>query len=305
MAKKTKVKKARPRPALNIAEARPTLDLAEAFDLDARLLVQSRAKAQVSRRAKNIRSAGDEVEITFRDLLVQRLPRTYYVGHGHIVDSKLALSPQVDAVVADAQRAPALLRNRDGSEHFPFESIYAVGEVKSSYETSKKPVHVFCDTLDCLKSDLEREPVSIRSRRAFRPAFDNPLFSFMVFVDSGAYDWKKIKGLYEERPVDRLPSVLCFMDRGLVTFSRFTETGEAHLDATPGHQPNFHTSAGWTFRSLAGSSRPLGARLAMLFGLLMRHLSECVVEPPDLGRYLASTGLLQASHELLIPVKLD
>ncbi len=46
--------------------------------------------------AADILAAGDEVEMAFRRVLRRKLPRSYYVRHGHIVDQELHQSPQLD-----------------------------------------------------------------------------------------------------------------------------------------------------------------------------------------------------------------
>ncbi len=295
------------------APRRPALDLARAFELDASLLTQSRVKSLVSHRAKNIRSAGDEIELAFRELLRRRLPKRYHVGHGHVVDSKLSVSPQIDAIIADAESAPVLMRNADENEYVPFESVYAIGEVKSSFDPKKKPVHAFCETLDCMGGELQRERTVIRSRQMFRPSHDNPLFSFMVFVDSTAYRWRHIAELYEKRQLEQLPSVVCMLDRGLLLFARGLDSDSPFsdeslpiaLDAVPGHRWNLYTKdTGWSFFALEDAAFPGGARLATLYLLLMTHLSQSLLEKPDLSRYLRTASLDHTKRELLVPVTL-
>lgn len=295
------------RSASKAPPARARLDLAQAFELDARTLVESRTKSLVSHGTRNIRSAGDEVEVPFRKVLRGRLPKAYHVGHGHIVDSKLSVSPQVDVIVADAETVPVLMCNVDGNEYVPFESVYAIGEVKSSFDPRKKPVHTFCDTLDCLTQDLERATVSIPTRHAFGPSRDNPLFSFMIFVESSAYAWRHLEGLFKERPIERLPSVVCLLDRGLLLFARGIEDNDSlYLDDVPGHIWNLYDKdTGWSFLALNEASYPAGARFATLYMLLMRHLSRTRLETPDLSRYLKSAPLAHSNRELLVPVRLS
>ena len=109
------------------------LELLKVFQLDALELLSAHNRGKVIHTSKNISAAGDEVEITFREILKRKLPNRYYVGRGHIVDNALNSSSDFDVIIADNANSPILFRTQKGNEYFPFESVYAIGEVKSSY----------------------------------------------------------------------------------------------------------------------------------------------------------------------------
>jgi hypothetical protein len=65
---------------------------------DADEIIAARGKATAIHRTRNIGAAGSEVEQAVRKVLTRKLSQMYDVGHGHIVDSSLATSPQLDVV---------------------------------------------------------------------------------------------------------------------------------------------------------------------------------------------------------------
>lgn len=140
------------------------------FRSDAADILAARTKARMMHHGHDIRAAGDEVEISFRKLLCRKLPSLYYVGHGHIVDEDLHESPQLDVIIANNTGAPILFRAENGSEYFPYEGVYAIGEVKSSYDNSKRYFHSFSDTLRKIRTQLQREP--FRTAPTQQPNYD-------------------------------------------------------------------------------------------------------------------------------------
>ena len=87
-----------------------TFDIATIFLSEVAELRAAREKCRVLHASKNIDAAGDEVEIAVRDLLRRKLGSNYYVGHGHIIDQNLQVSPQLDVIIADASVIPSIFR---------------------------------------------------------------------------------------------------------------------------------------------------------------------------------------------------
>src|SRR5437667_9921374 len=96
----------------------PKFELEQILRSDAADIVAAREKARIMHHGRDIRAAGDEVELTFRKVLRRKLPSSYYVGHGHIVDQDLKTSRQLDVVVANNAGAPILFQAANGSEYF-------------------------------------------------------------------------------------------------------------------------------------------------------------------------------------------
>ena len=114
-----------------------TLNLAKIFKSDAEAL--RRAHEESSRiHSTDIRAAGNQVEQAVRGYLRRMLQSRYHVTNGHLVDSGNLVSPQLDIIIADNSSLPSLLTTKDGTEYVPVTSVYAIGEVKSTYYQSKK-----------------------------------------------------------------------------------------------------------------------------------------------------------------------
>src|SRR2546423_9766552 len=135
------------------------LSLETVLQSEAAEIIAAREKARLVHRTKDIRASGDEVEQTVREVLRRKFSQAYYVGHGHIVDSEWVTSPQLDVIIADNNSTPILFTGATGTEYFPYESVYAIGEVKTSYDRSDKPIHAFTDELKQIKSAMKRESV--------------------------------------------------------------------------------------------------------------------------------------------------
>ena len=111
-------------------------------------------------------AAGNEVEIPTRDLRRSNLPSQYHVGHGHIVDAALNVSSQLDLVIADGGVSPILYKAKDGSEFFPYEGVYAFGEIKATYYKNEKPIHGFVETISTIQIGLHRARLPMTILRA-------------------------------------------------------------------------------------------------------------------------------------------
>src|SRR5215510_12900431 len=125
-------------------------ELEKCFKLDAADIIAAREKAFLIHHTKDIDTAGNEIEHAVRRTLRSKLPERYYTGQGHIVDSRLNFSSQLDVVIADNKGAPILFKAEDGTEYYPYESVYAIGEVKSTYYKSKKYIHEFSKSIDSI-----------------------------------------------------------------------------------------------------------------------------------------------------------
>ncbi len=174
-----------------------TFELLKFVQVDAAEIAAARRRGQLIHSTVDIGAAGDEVEIAIRVFLKRRLSLQHYVGHGHIVDSGWHVSRQHDVIISDGTETPILFRGLNGAEYIPFDSTYAIGEVKSTYRASEKPVHVFVEHMNELRAALSRQktpPGYVGNGVALpgmtlddnRP-YKNPLFTFMFFVEAGEF----------------------------------------------------------------------------------------------------------------------
>lgn len=231
------------------------------------------------------------------------MPTLYYTGHGHIVDSSLSTSPQFDVIVADNTASPILFRSGNGTEYFPYESIYAFGEIKSTYYSSKSYVSKFVDSIRSVRQELHREltppsylgnGVSLGSGLSTgekRP-FKNPLFSFMLFVNSGDFAPSQLNELYKNTTVAELPNVICLLDKGIVVNVQVlvNERGElavGSLNAVPEMSVGYLGGSGhWAFIPYGDDSTRPGSNFAALWFLLINHLRSTTLLAPNMLTYL-------------------
>jgi hypothetical protein len=129
--------------------------LEKVFRFDAAEILAAREKAKILHASHDIDAAGDQVELSVRQMLRDRLPAEYYVGQGHIVDHTWSQAGQFDCVIADVNLSPVLFRSENSTEYFSYESVYAVGEIKSGYY-GIKDVESFVDKLARLQINLSR-----------------------------------------------------------------------------------------------------------------------------------------------------
>jgi hypothetical protein len=285
-----------------VKDEKTALKLGNVLLSDAAEIFAARAKASVIHNTKDIRASGDEVERAVRKVLKRKLPTAYYVGHGHVVDSELTTSPQLDIVIADNLNAPVLFATENGTEYFPYESVYAIGEIKTCYYKKKREIHAFSKTLTSLKTKLKREKTEreyigsgLSLGKGFTPSwtdeYRNPLFSFMLFVDSGDFDDSHVKDLFRSTKASELPNVVCFLNKGVIVNARVTKlpNGGLKLGSVNTHPEldiSDESDSRWVFIPFGTDSSRMGIIFGFLYFCLLTHLKRCVLRTPNLLQYL-------------------
>jgi hypothetical protein len=188
--------------------ALPKLEIEEVLNEDVNEILSSRSKSKLLHKTKDIDASGDEVENAVRRIIRKKLPLKYYVSQGHITDESLKTSSQLDLIIADNSGSPVLFTSENGTEYFPYESIYSFAEIKSTYYSHKKYLESFIKTTKSIYNELYRKNTSSSqlsqdikltegdgitfSCNDKRP-FKNPLFKFMFFVDANDFSIDDIK----------------------------------------------------------------------------------------------------------------
>lgn len=278
------------------------LDLAKVLQQDAKEIIDAREKALLIHSTKDIDAAGDQVERVVRNIIRRRLATNYYVGQGHVLDKELVTSPQLDVIIADNAGAPVLFRTENETEYFPYEAVYAIGEIKSSYHKNKLPIHAFSNVLSLIRSDMirERTPHNYFSPNLtlgsefsfhFKRPYRNPLFSFMLFVHSNDFQIKQIQEIYKTKPSHELPNIVCFLDKGVVINAKYEEDNGNITIKTINLIPEFSKEeegepCKWFFAPWGSADNRQGANFAYLIFLISAHLKFCTLMPPDLYAYL-------------------
>jgi hypothetical protein len=278
----------------------PRLELLKTMQAEAESLIAARGKSIVVHHAKNIVSAGNIVERSVREALNKRLPKKYHVGQGHLVNPLLMTSPQFDIVITDNDRFPILFTDENSTEWFLYESVYAVGEVKSTYDRNKKQIEAFSRNISRTKKEFHWPKrtvgVNVHSKNANQArntvAIDQ-LFSFMVFVNSDDFKIEDLRELYTETPISHLPNLIYFVDRGLLLNMKFNSADypmEMNLYPEAADQIGLvDYKSKWCFRVFKDEDEEVGLGLAFFtfFYLLMTHLGNSELPRSSLLSYYA------------------
>ncbi|MCY4012134.1 MAG: hypothetical protein OXG82_05395 [Gammaproteobacteria bacterium] len=245
-----------------------------------------------------------------RDFLRRMLPPRYYVTSGHLIDPAGRISPQLDVIIADGDKLPSLLKTNDGTEFVPAASVFAIGEVKSTYHRSKRYFGEFCKTLGRINGELSR-PVIENTAFEPSPSSDmrhllfgsklrhlNHLFAFLLCVDAGDFQIGNVAGVLNSTSAADLPNTAVFLNgdgAGVLVYARLAQKGLA-----------FHKypieAAGEGYRwclapgdKIGGS--PAAAHLAMFYGQLFDHLAGSQLEHPSAYEYTRSlAGVVSKSR---------
>lgn len=289
------------------------LDIEEIFRQDAQKLVDARKRSKVIHATTDIKASGNEVESAVRDFLRSRMPSNYYVGHGHIVDSNRLTSPQFDVLISDNTFIPILLRANDSTEYFPSESLYAIGEVKSTYEKSQKPIKAFCESLKLVKDKMSRETVfntayngEIKDSTLMRDMILqrnnkvlNAIYSFMIFVDSEQFNIDDFKNCEKEFGNKYLPNHIILLDKGVVFYGRITET-RMTFERYPEYVDNQENE--WILSAFGTdeTKEKAGNHLGFLYYNLLEHMNSSLLEPVNLMPYFNSLFIGRKSKTIRI-----
>jgi hypothetical protein len=278
------------------------LQYAQVFQNLAEEITAARNKGKVIHTTKNIDAAGDEVEQVVRKILTQQLATAYYVGQGHLVDAELHTSPQFDVIVADKTHMPVLIRTENGTEYFPYESVYAIAEVKTTYRRQDKPIHDFAERTAQLRRSLNRVNVAQTSHvpylngsgvfaGKYLEPYGNPLFTFMMFASGESFSIDDVRDLYSDSATaaEDLPNAVCLLDKGCLIYCLSdAERNGAPIQVitVPGlFVPDWADAASWVLVT-GDAGREKAYSLAFLLFLLYDHLNRCTLRPPDMLKYL-------------------
>jgi len=273
----------------------------EVYQAEVKRLLNSRSRSKVIHRSGDIDASGDELEEPFRAMLRRRLPAKYLIGHGHIVDDQLQVSGQFDVIIADNSATPILFEAENGCQYFPWESVYAVGEIKSTYRASKRPVRAFAKRVEDLKKNLKRErtPANYLGNKIFlgqglnaehENKIRDPLFQFAVFFDSGDLSDGSVIEEYTSISDDYLPVGAFFLDGHMVAKAEVLPHGNVFEIGKFDFEPTRvvqRRDIEWVRVSFKQTTTDREGRvLAILMMTLSSHLNSCVLMPPSLSKYV-------------------
>ena len=235
------------------------------------------------------------------------LPPRFYVTSGHLIDSGSIVSPQQDIIIADNVGLPSLYTTKDGTEYVPITSVYAIGEVKSAYYQAKAPYEKLHRVLQQI-SDMDRPLVENTSQHEIQDSttiidmvrgspnkYLNNLFTFLICVDAGDFDFGRVRDFLSSVDPALLPNASVFLNKGVVLYGKIDEQRGFRFNRYPIEVAS--SDYDWCFAEGAetdGGSVE-GTHLAVLYGALIEHLSTSYLEPPSAYRYTAKMSVFRRS----------
>ena len=278
------------------------LNISNLFKREADALIRAREEAIEIHGSKNISAAGNHVEHAVRDFLKKMLPPRYYVTKGHLIDEEGRISSQLDVIIADSFNLPSIFKAKDGTEFIPAASAFVIGEVKSTYYYSQNYYKKFRDALRQINSELSRPLIQ---NTAYEPSanstfqhlaissphkYMNHLFSFLICIDAGDFDFGKITDLLNSSNPSQLPNTAIFLsgnNSGVVMYARYNDKGIGfHKYPAEVKDDGYR----WCFsqgRQEDEGSRE-GTHLATLYGQLFDHLSGSHLDRANAYRYITN-----------------
>lgn len=256
------------------------LDLSNVYRAEAQRIGDARRQAQTLHATGDIRAAGGQVEDSVRSVIAERLPARYRTTHGHILDYNGSVSSQLDVIIAESLASKCLFEASDGTEYIPYESVYALGEVKSTYYKSQKQIQQFSNVLKKLAGDLTRQT-----------HVNHRVLSFMIFASANDFSASDIEEFYQVTPREELPNFLCFLDLGTVVLTKFLANGLGQPVPVQYYLANsidvsVDEKQKWSLIKWGKEGDRSGPNLMFLHLALIQHLQECGVSVPNLYPYM-------------------
>jgi len=289
-----------------------TLSIPKFFSDEAKILLKAREDC-IAIHHSDIRAAGNEVEIAVRRWLERMLPDVVSVGHGHIIDQESNISPQLDCILRDKRHLPTLFTAADGTEYTPFDSVYAIGEIKSTYYKKSKYIQDFSHKLKTIDSNLKRNIVENTAYGGIKDdsllhhillgspePYLNQLFTFMLFVDSGDATTDEIAEIYRTMQDDYLPDITVFLN-GCIVIKANMENNVMKIYKYHKQAP---TEVTWKIipapKIENSEATSEGMHLGFLYYCLLNHIRGSHLEGPNPTAYLKD--LLIGSKSTIIPI---
>ncbi len=223
----------------------------------------------------------------------------YHVTSGHLIDSESRVSPQIDIIIADNFGLSSLLTTQDGTEYIPITSVLAIGEVKSTYYKSKGYYAKVRDDLKIISGmtrpltentaygGITGDTLLTHSVLPSNNMYLNSLYSFLLCIDGGDFDFADIKDFLTSENPQHLPGTAVFLNKGVVAYGVKDDQGTLSFSKYPGEVES--KDYDWCYfegRVTEGGSLE-GCHLALLYGAIVEHLSNCHLTPPSAYPYTA------------------
>jgi len=267
------------------------LPLIEFFQHDLEKINMAFRLSHIIRKdVKNIRAAGDEVELAVKEFFVRKLYPRYHVCDGHIVDSQLKISPQFDLIISENSKNPVLFNLADKSELIYYEPVFAYAEIKRSVYSDKLFTE-FSKNIARMQSEMVREDLSpnfietgnngILSESPLTTLPKrNPILKFLFFVNSSSLNFSSLEKYLKDEDIKNLPNYIVLLDNGVIVNlnKKSYEEGKIRVNIYPEYEKeeNF-----WALINLDSENNVL----IYQYLLLLEHLNNTVVGTPEVLNY--------------------
>ena len=160
---------------------------------------------------------GQSAEEVLATFLRRHLPASLGVTTGHVVDSYGNRSTQVDVIIYDATRTPALFTSADGGvDVLPAEGVLAVIEVKMHLKSSQlNGVRSNCESVVALARDAyygDPIPKFLGYGDAWA---ELPIYYSVFAFESDAMYASKFNEMQREKSLPEHVASICYLDRGV------------------------------------------------------------------------------------------
>ncbi len=207
----------------------------------------------------------------------------------------------------------------DGTRYYPYEAVYAVGEIKSKFRRREHQLGHLVESVTHVKMVLRRE----RTPNNYVPGlgvvpqvsgpwpYRNPLFTFAFFGEAGDFTLEDAATAFEGVPWSCVPNMICLLDGGVVALMR-TSLGEdrqevRQLITVPEFEkPMDGAQYAWTYLPMGKDDIRQAANLATLQWGLVSHLDGIglmALKPEILKAYLDTAGLTKYFRGQTVPAK--
>lgn len=274
------------------------IELLKVYQSLADQLITSSKIASTLHELADIKSSGNEVEIAIRNVVREVLPKKYHLGHGHIVDKKLRVSRQYDLVLTEGINFNSLLQTKDSTELFYYETVYAIGEIKKTWNA--KNLLTTVDSIRHLRESLVRNKIGNNTLISGSSLIQTPVpltdyeYRNPIFIFASAISFDKphelVSTLSNRENWAVLPNITMILSHGIYILVNLKNLASGHLTfhlypEFAKDDPNYE----WRFIK---DTIP-GKNLAYLIFALQEHLSNTVLEHPPFMEY--STSMLEVN----------
>lgn len=257
-------------------------DLLREFDNIAAELIRAVDRGRVLHGTGNIANSGAPLEHLFRDVVGKRLPEPYRMRTGYLFDAGSSVTPQIDAMIIDAEVSHEIFRQEDGAGYLPYVSAAAVFEIKNSGIGSQKSINQINKISGAIEGMRPTEAGTATDGR--RPG--TPL-SMLVIGTSDHCDLVDLQKTLAKRANG--PDFIYFIEKG-VLLARESEffPGERHFRE--------RGNGDWhIYGAPVGKTRRAGWMLLWICFLVLDHLKKLT---GDKGLYPEFTQAIERQFPL-------